>query len=80
MDGQTNQGGAVSNHRSWLDQKPALTQEQAAEINAARKSEACIEAIDPQKVQADWLGQVLVLVLLLLFPLFPLLVGLLLVG
>ena len=45
MDGQTNQGGAVSNHRSWLDQKPGLTQEQAAEINAARKSEACIKAI-----------------------------------
>ena len=45
MDGQTNQGGAVSNHRSWLDQKPGLTQAQAAEINAARKSEACIKAI-----------------------------------
>ena len=25
MDGQTNQGGAVSNTRSWLDQKPGLT-------------------------------------------------------
>jgi len=49
MDGQTNQGGAVSNHRSWLDQKPGLTQEQAAEINAARKSEACIEAIGSAK-------------------------------
>ena len=45
MDGQTNQGGAVSNNRSWLDQKPGLTQAQAAEINAARKSEACIKAI-----------------------------------
>jgi len=45
LDGQTNQGGAVSNQRSWLDQKPGLTQEQAAEINAARKSEACIKAI-----------------------------------
>jgi len=45
MDGQTNQGGAVSNHRSWLDQKPGLTNAQAAEINAARKSEACIKAI-----------------------------------
>ena len=45
MDGQTNQGGAVSNQRSWLDQKPGLTQAQAAEINAARKSEACIKAI-----------------------------------
>ena len=45
MDGQTNQGGAVSNHRSWLDQKPGLTQAQAAEINDARKSEACIKAV-----------------------------------
>ena len=45
LDGQTNQGGAVSNQRSWLDQKPGLTQAQAAEINAARKSEACIKAI-----------------------------------
>ena len=45
MDGQINQGGAVSNNRSWLDKKPVLTQAQAAEINAARKSEACIKAI-----------------------------------
>ena len=45
MDGQTNQGGAVSNHRSWLDQKPGLTQAQAAEINDVRKSEACVKAI-----------------------------------
>ena len=45
MDGQTNQGGAVSNHRSWLDQKPGLTDAQAAEIDSARKSEACIKAI-----------------------------------
>ena len=49
MDGQINQGGAVSNQRSWLDQKPGLTQAQAAEINAARKSEACIEAIGSAK-------------------------------
>ena len=40
MDGQTNQGGAVSNTRSWLDQKPGLTNEQAAEISAERI--ACI--------------------------------------
>ena len=45
MDGQTNQGGAVSNHRSWLDGKPGLTQEEAADITATRKSEACIKAI-----------------------------------
>ena len=45
MDGQINQGGAVSNHRSWIDQKPGLTQQQAKEITDARKSEACIKAI-----------------------------------
>ena len=45
MDGKINQGGAVSNHRSWLDGKPGLTNEQAAKIDAARKSEACIKAI-----------------------------------
>ena len=45
MDGQTNQGGAVANHRSWLDGQPGLTQEQANEITSARKSEACIKAI-----------------------------------
>ena len=45
MDGKTNQGGAVSNTRSWLDQKPGLTQGQSDEITAARKSEACIKAI-----------------------------------
>ena len=43
MDGAVNQGGAVSNHRSWLDQKPGLTHEQAAEISAERI--ACIKAI-----------------------------------
>jgi len=45
MDGQINQGGAVSNHRSWLDGQPGLTAGEAAEITAARKSEACIKAI-----------------------------------
>ena len=45
MDGQINQGGAVSNHRSWIDQPPGLTQQQAEEITSARKSEACIKAI-----------------------------------
>jgi len=45
MDGAINQGGAVSNTRSWLDQKPGLTQAQVEEINSARKSEACIKAI-----------------------------------
>ena len=45
MDGKTNQGGPVSNHRSWIDQPPGLTAGQAAEITAARKSEACIKAV-----------------------------------
>ena len=45
MDGQINQGGSVSNHRSWIDSPPGLTQQQAEEITAARKSEACIKAI-----------------------------------
>ena len=45
MDGQTNQGGSVSNPRSWMDQPPGLTQQQANEISAARKSEACVKAI-----------------------------------
>ena len=45
MDGKTNQGGAVSNHRSWLSGDPGLTQEEAANITAIRKSEECIKAI-----------------------------------
>ena len=45
MDGKTNQGGPVSNKRSWIDQPPGLTAGQASEIVAARKSEACIKAI-----------------------------------
>ena len=42
MDGQTNQGGSVSNHRSWLDGKPGLTEAQTAEIVQSRE---CIKAI-----------------------------------
>ncbi len=45
MDGKTNQGGPVSNKRSWIDQPPGLTAGQAAEIVAARKSEECVKAI-----------------------------------
>ena len=45
MDGSINQGGPVSNHRSWLDGTPGLTQQEAADITAARKSEACFKAI-----------------------------------
>ena len=33
MDGQINQGGAVSNTRSWLDQKPGLTDAQAQAVS-----------------------------------------------
>ena len=33
------------NTRSWIDQKPGLTDAQAQEIADARKSEACIKAI-----------------------------------
>ena len=43
MDGKTNQGGPVSNNRSWIDNPPGLTQGQAAEIGAERN--ACIKAI-----------------------------------
>ena len=45
LDGKTNQGGPVSNKRSWIDQPPGLTPQQTQEIAAARKSEACIKAI-----------------------------------
>ena len=45
MDGEINQGGPVSNHRSWLEGKPGLTQEEAANITAIRKSEECVKAI-----------------------------------
>ena len=45
MDGQTNQGGPVSNHRSWIDSPSGLTQEEAARITEIRKSEACIKAV-----------------------------------
>ena len=45
MDGQINQGGPVSNHRSWIDQQTGLTQQQSDDITAIRKSEACIKAV-----------------------------------
>ena len=45
MDGMTNQGAPVSNHRSWIEMSPGLTQQQADDITTARKSEACIKAI-----------------------------------
>ena len=37
MDGKTNQGVPVSNPRSWMDQPPGLTQEQAKEIICCAK-------------------------------------------
>ena len=45
LDGKTNQGGPVSNKRSWIDQPPGLTPQQTQEIAAARKSEECVKAI-----------------------------------
>ena len=45
MDGIRNQGAPVSNHRSWIEMSPGLTQQQADDITTARKSEACIKAI-----------------------------------
>ena len=45
MDGQINQGGPVSNYRSWIDSPSGLSQEEAARITEIRKSEACIKAI-----------------------------------
>ena len=45
MDGKINQGGPVSNHRSWIDSPPGLTDQQAKDITAIRKSEACIKAV-----------------------------------
>ena len=43
MDGQTNQGGPVSNNRSWLDKKTKALED---DINSStQKSEACVKAI-----------------------------------
>ena len=43
MDVQTNQGGPVSNHRSWLDKKIKALED---DINSStQKSEACVKAI-----------------------------------
>ena len=43
MDGSTNQGGPVSNHRSWLDKKTKALED---DINySTQKSEACVKAI-----------------------------------
>ena len=49
MDGKTNQGAPVSNARSWIDQPPGLTLDQAAQMKDIRKSEACIEAVGAAK-------------------------------
>ena len=56
MDGQTNQGGAVSNARSWIENPPGLTGAQAQAITDARKSEACIEAIGSAKGTGSLVG------------------------
>ena len=75
MDGATNQGGPVSNHRSWQDGSA-----QTKGGGLSKKSVECIEAVGGGKQTGVLSGLVLVLLLLLLFPLSPLLVGLLQVG
>ena len=45
LDGKTNQGGPVSNQRSWIDQPPGLTGAQTQMIDDIRKSEACVKAV-----------------------------------
>ena len=43
MDGSTNQGGPVSNNRSWLDKKTKALED---DINSStQKSETCVKAI-----------------------------------
>ena len=80
MDGQINQGGPVSNHRSWIDSPPGLTGAQAQAISDARKAKPVLKQSEVQKVQVVLLVQALVRLLLLLSLVSPLLVGLLLVG
>ena len=80
MDGKTNQGGAVSNHRSWLDGRPGLTQDQSDEITAARKSEACIKAIGSAEGTGRLVGTSVGAAAAPTLVLFPLLVGSLLAG
>jgi len=43
MDGQTNQGGPVSNHRSWQD--PSTMRNGGGDGDVNTKTEACIKAI-----------------------------------
>ena len=45
LDGKTNQGGPVSNQRSWIDKQHGLTGAQTQMIDDIRKSEACIKAV-----------------------------------
>ena len=80
MDGQTNQGGPVSNHRSWLEGKPGLTQEEAANITTIRKSEACIKAVGSAEGTGRLVGTSVGAAAAPAVPLFPLWVGLRLVG
>lgn len=69
MDSKTSQGGAVSNKRSWL----APYQEFVADNpDVAQKSEPVSKRLVQEKELGDWLGLALVLLLLLVFPLFPL--------
>ena len=55
MDGAINQGGPVSNQRSWLDRKPGLTDVEAGTF-ANMRSEACIEAVGAAKGTGKLVG------------------------
>ena len=71
MDGATNQGGPVSNPRSWQDGS-AKSSGEGLSKSLSRASRRSVVA----NKREDLWGLALVLLLLLLFPLFPLLVGL----
>jgi len=65
MDGATNQGGPVSNHRSWQD---GSAQTKGGELS--KKSVACIEAVGGGKQTGRLVGTSIGAAAALLFPLF----------
>ena len=54
MDGKTNQGGPVSNKRSWQD--PSTIVKGGAEGELTAKTEACIEAVGGGKQTGRLVG------------------------
>ena len=54
MDGQTNQGGPVSNHRSWQD--PSTMIQGSGGGEASDKTVACIEAVGAAKGTGKLVG------------------------